>query len=122
MYVYFRYTNKTINGETAVYAIVLKWPTGNNITLGSPFPSRQTTVVSMLGYNSGAKFSWKPSGSQGMVITIPPIYDLPCQWAWVFKIEGLLQKPRNPNHPLYFPKFESYKPRRSFEKPVVTVN
>ena len=106
----------------AVYAIVLKWPKGGSITLGSPFPSTQTTTVSMLGYNSGAKFSWKPSGSQGMVITIPPIYDLPCQWAWVFKLEGLLQKPRNPAHPLYFPEFDTYKPRRRLEKPVVTIN
>lgn len=107
-----------MDGQTTVYAIVLKWPTENIIMLGSPFPSTQMTVVSMLGYDSGAKFSWKPSGSQGMVIDIPPIYSLPCKWAWVFKLEGLLQKPRNPAHPMYFPKFDMYTPHHEQNNPV----
>ena len=118
-----RYTNRTSGGQTTVYAILLKWPTGNNLTLGSPFPSTHTTVVSMLGYD-GPNFSWRPSGSQGMVIALPPIAEnkLPCKWAWVFKLEGLLQKPRNPAHPVYFPEFDHNKPPHKHYRPVVNMN
>lgn len=117
------YTNRTSGGQTTVYAILLKWPTGNNLTLGSPFPSTHTTVVSMLGYD-GPNFSWRPSGSQGMVIALPPIAEnkLPCKWAWVFKLEGLLQKPRNPAHPVYFPEFDHNKPPHKHYRPVVNIN
>ena len=124
LFFFYRYTNKTVGGQTTVYAIVLKWPTGNTLTLGSPFPSAQTTTVSLVGYDSGVKFSWKPSGTQGMVITVPAIVEnmLPCKWAWVFKLEGLLHKERNPAHPIYFPKFDMYKPRHNHYQPMVTIN
>ena len=140
---YLRYTNKTVDGQKVVYAILLKWPKGNMLNIGSPFPSVQTTTVSLIGY--GPKLSWKPYGSQGMMITIPEIEDdmMPCKWAWVFKLEGLINRSRNPDHPVYFPEFEMYKPRhRKFDpakpskstkpskpykpskptKPIVTVN
>lgn len=114
----FRYTNKTAGGKMSVYAIVLKWPSANNLTLGSPHPSVDTTIVSLLGYD-GPNFSWKPTGSQGMMIMVPSIAEdkMPCKWAWVFKLEGLLQKPRNPAHPVYFPKFDKYRPVSDIYQP-----
>ena len=68
-----------------------------------------------------------------MNITVPPIAEnkMPCKWTWVFKLEGLVQKPRNPRHPLKFPDFEmygskpygeTYKPRHSTKKPHITVD
>ena len=126
-----RYTKKTTYGYTSVYAIVLKWPENNTLTLGAPTPSSSTTVVTLLGYNG--TFSWKPAGSQGMNITVPPIAEnmMPCKWAWIFKLEGLVQKPRNLKHPVYFPDFEmygpkpyseTYKSRHSPKKPQITVD
>ena len=126
-----RYTNKTTSGQTSVYVIVLKWPENNTLTLGAPTPSTSTTVVTLLGYKG--TFSWKPTGNQGMNITVLPIAEnkMPCKWTWVFKLDGLVQTPRNPKHPVYFLEFEMYrprqysemyKPRHSNEKPHVTVN
>ena len=118
----FRYTKRESNGETIVYAIVLKWPENNTLTLGAPTASPDLTVVSLLGYDQSIKFGWKPTGTQGMVIEVPPIADnkMPCRWAWVFKLEGLVLKPRNPAHPIYFPNFDMYKPKKGYTPPFVT--
>ncbi|XP_041348085.1 alpha-L-fucosidase-like [Gigantopelta aegis] len=78
------YTSKKDN----VYAIVLSWPTEDTLVLGAPTPSESTTV-SLLGYQS--KFTWKKGSTGGMQIDIPPISinNMPCKWAWVFKLTGL---------------------------------
>ena len=126
-----RYTKKTTRHYTAVYAIVLKWPENNTLTLGAPTPSQSTTIVTLLGYNK--TFSWKPAGSQGMNITVPPIAanKMPCKWTWVFKLEGLKEVPRNPRHPVKLPDFEmykpkpyseTYKPRHRAKQPYITVD
>ena len=78
-----RYTSKA--GLT--YAIVLDWPTTYTLTLGEPTPT-EDTVITLLGLPD-VKFPWKPmSEGKGVIITIPPLpaSDLPCQWAWVFKM------------------------------------
>ncbi|XP_013393623.1 alpha-L-fucosidase [Lingula anatina] len=82
------YTSKKTGNGTAVYAIVLKWPTTNTLTLGAPIPT-SGTVVTMLGY--AGSFGFKGIGQQGITIRIPviPFYEMPCQWGWVFKLEGL---------------------------------
>ena len=116
-YAFLRYTNKTVNGQTTVYAILLKWQADNNVILGAPIPSSQTTVVSMLGYKSGTKFSWKPAATpQGMEIIVPalPEIALPCKWAWVFKLEGLQNKPADPAKPIYRPEFLIQQPKHHF--------
>ncbi|XP_041364484.1 alpha-L-fucosidase-like [Gigantopelta aegis] len=83
------YTSKKSATGTDVYAIVLSWPTGENLVLGSPEPDNQHTTVSLLGYTG--EFGFKPGQYSGMVIKIPPIpfNKMPCQWGWVFKLQGL---------------------------------
>ncbi|XP_070580012.1 alpha-L-fucosidase-like [Ptychodera flava] len=79
------YTSKPTNASTAVYAIVLDWPTSNHVFLGAPVTT-ETTKVEMLGYSK--PLSWKPSSPAGINITMPTITidELPCQWAWVLKL------------------------------------
>ncbi|XP_074649548.1 alpha-L-fucosidase-like isoform X1 [Tubulanus polymorphus] len=79
-------SQKTVNG-TAAYAIVLDWPKGD-LFLGAPVPTTRTTVT-MLGV--AKPFKWLPGPKGGITIHIPPMspYDMPCQWAWVFKLEYL---------------------------------
>ena len=73
-----------------VYAIILDWPSESTIQLGAPVTNQDTTVT-MLGLDM--KFSWKPvPGKSGIVITVPPIHQLPCKWAWVFRLENVKWK------------------------------
>lgn len=81
------YTSKVKeNDAVSVYAIVLKWA-GNQILLGAP-KATSSTKVTMLGYPSMLKYVQK---SQGLVIQIPsiPPNKMPCQWAWVLKLENI---------------------------------
>lgn len=82
--------NKT--STLSVFAIVLDWPEGSTLDLGvvAPTPS---TVVSLLGYPGTFKWTKRPEG--GISISIPPIpfNKMPCDWAWVFKFEGLDKTP-----------------------------
>ncbi|XP_052781581.1 alpha-L-fucosidase-like [Mya arenaria] len=102
------YTNRITEDQNIVYAISLSWPRNNSLYLHSPFPSKQTTVVSLLGYQH--KLSWAPAVGQGMIISLPSLApsELPCQWAWVFQLEGLIQKQRK--EPMRMPKFNVNKP------------
>ncbi|XP_076453793.1 alpha-L-fucosidase-like [Babylonia areolata] len=73
------------DSPTTVYAMALKWPSGQ-LLLGAPAPS-SGTVVTLLGYR-GPQFQWSKSEGGGMVVEVPPlsISDVPCLWAWVFKL------------------------------------
>jgi len=77
-----RYTSKP--GLT--YAIVLDWPKTDTLTLGVPIPT-EATVITLLGLPD-VKFPWKQRQDKGVIIAIPPlpVSDLPCQWAWVFRM------------------------------------
>ncbi|XP_020615968.1 alpha-L-fucosidase-like isoform X2 [Orbicella faveolata] len=69
------------------YAIVLDWPKTDTLTLGVPIPT-EATVITLLGLPD-VKFPWKQiSEYKGVIIAIPPlpVSDLPCQWAWVFRM------------------------------------
>ena len=83
-----RYTMKSNGNSKDVYAFLLKWPTGNTLTLGAPIPG-STTVVSLLGHKGS--LDYKQTGKQGIVIILP-IMDfslMPCQWAWTFKLTSI---------------------------------
>ncbi|XP_014779792.1 alpha-L-fucosidase isoform X2 [Octopus bimaculoides] len=83
------YTSKSNgNGNPIVYAIVLELPYSGSLELGVPKPS-QDTLVTWLGYQEG-DIKWTVSGNN-IIIEIPKVYphQLPCQWAWVFKIQNL---------------------------------
>ncbi|XP_071115108.1 alpha-L-fucosidase-like [Haliotis cracherodii] len=85
------YTSKKSSEGTDVYAIILSWPTEGVITLHRPAPDPANTVVTLLGYSSGA-FEWTSAGPTGGIsITIPviPANKMPCKWAWVFKITNV---------------------------------
>jgi len=70
-----------------VYAITLTWPKDGELFLAAVTSTSQTTV-SMLGYEPSIKWSSHgPAG--GTVLHVPAIHEdqMPCQWAWVFKLD-----------------------------------
>ena len=87
-YIYiFRYTSRA--DENLTYAIVLEWPKVDALILGRPIPGVETTVT-LLGLD--IKFSWtRLTEEAGVVISIPPlsVSELPCQWAWIFRMSNL---------------------------------
>ncbi len=85
-----RYTAQTsTNGGVIAYAILLNWPVGNTLILGAPVTTSQTTVT-LLGYK-GDPFKWAAHSGGGIDITFPaiPVNKMPCEWAWVLKLENL---------------------------------
>ncbi len=87
---FIRYTSKKSNiGRKDVYAILLNWPKGDTLTLGAPVTTSQTTVT-LLGYK-GDPFKWAAHSGGGIDITFPAIPEnkMPCEWAWVLKLENL---------------------------------
>ena len=78
-----RYTSK--DNATSVYAIILDWPSNNQLTLAVPTTSSQTTVT-ILG-NQG-NLQWKAgAGGAGVVVTLPA--KKPCDWAWALKFQNV---------------------------------
>ena len=84
----FRYTSKKTGSGVSVYAILLKWPSSGRLLLGSPQPTGQTSVT-LLGYSQ--PIAWSKGHLGGLQLTIPtiPANQMPCQWAWVFKLDNL---------------------------------
>jgi len=76
----------TSNGDN-VYAILLSWPSNNQVVLTEPVPSSSTTVT-MLGYSGPVK--WRPSGSS-MTIMLPVLTaaQLPNPYAWVLQLNNV---------------------------------
>ena len=74
-----------------VYAIVLDWPEPGPFKLGAPLAGRNTEIT-LLGYPTqiGWKNPAKP-GEPGVYLQIPviPFNKMPCNYAWVFKMEKL---------------------------------
>ena len=70
-----------------MYAITLAWPKDGELILAAVTSTTQTTVT-MLGYQPNIKWSSHgPSG--GIVLHVPAIDEdeMPCDWAWVFKLD-----------------------------------
>ncbi|KAK7085025.1 Tissue alpha-L-fucosidase [Halocaridina rubra] len=67
-----------------VYSIVLNWPKGGVLTLGSVSSTPQTQVT-MLGYHQGKRLIPLQVSSEknGMQVSFPPMADVKSQWAWV---------------------------------------
>jgi len=85
--VYVRYTSKQSSSGISVYAIALAWPKDGQLILGAVSSTPQTTV-SMLGYEVSLKWSSRGAAG-GIVVSVPAIPEnkMPCQWAWVFKLD-----------------------------------
>ena len=86
---YVRYTSKQSGSDTNVYAISLAWPKDGQLILAAVSGTPQTTVT-MLGYKASLKWSSRGAGG-GIVVHVPAIPDneMPCYWAWVFKLDNL---------------------------------
>lgn len=92
-----RAQNDTVNSHVwytsklgSVYAITLEWPNSGTLHLGAPIGTSKTSVA-LIGYK-GKEFSWKPASDKGgLLVSVPGIAvnDLPCKWAWVFKLENV---------------------------------
>ncbi|XP_046581904.1 alpha-L-fucosidase-like [Haliotis rubra] len=82
------YTSKKSATGISVYAIALSWPKGDNLELAAP-QAGPATKVALLGYPG--YFDFKAGATSGMTIMIPgiPPNRLPCQWAWVFRLDNL---------------------------------
>ncbi|XP_046581898.1 alpha-L-fucosidase-like [Haliotis rubra] len=82
------YTSKKSATGISVYAITLHWPRGDNLELAAP-QAGPATKVALLGYPG--YFDFQAGATSGMTIMIPaiPANGLPCQWAWVFRLDNL---------------------------------
>lgn len=74
--------------EKAVYAILTFWPENNQIILGAPVTTTKTRI-SMIGVETPLK--WSLYRNKILIIELPilPVNKMPCQWAWVIKMENL---------------------------------
>jgi len=83
-----RYTSKQSGSDTSVYAISLAWPKDGQLLLAAVSSTQQTTVT-MFGYEASLK--WKSEAAGGIVVdlTAIPFDKMPCDWAWVFKLEHI---------------------------------
>ncbi|KAL4226684.1 Tissue alpha-L-fucosidase [Mactra antiquata] len=79
---------KSVNGGYDVYAIVLQWPNPGDYHLAIPTPMKKTKVH-LLGYPNPIKY--KQTSPKGITLTVPtiPFNQMPCDYAWVFKMENL---------------------------------
>ena len=73
-----------------MFAIALTWPRFGELVLGDVKATPRTRVT-MLG--TTAHLNWTDGSNQnggkgGIVLHVPsfPVSDLPCMWAWVFKL------------------------------------
>nr|XP_045615843.1 alpha-L-fucosidase-like [Procambarus clarkii] len=69
-----------------VYSIVLSWPKGDTLTLGSVLSTSQTSVT-MLGY-SGSRLEFM-DGADGLKVTFPRMSQVTSQWVWVLAMSGV---------------------------------
>ncbi|KAK7493258.1 hypothetical protein BaRGS_00015384 [Batillaria attramentaria] len=81
-------SKKNSTGAVSVYAIALKWPSTDALLLGSPEPTPQTTVT-LLGYPQPIQWSKGALGGLSLHLPVIPYNKMPCQWAWVFRLNNL---------------------------------
>lgn len=87
-----RYTSLKISMEQMLYAIFLDWPTNKTVHLGVPKTAEWTTVY-LVGREDLGPVNFTTLHPQGVVLEVPqiPTQELPCQWAWTFVFQGVLQ-------------------------------
>ena len=92
MHVADRYTSKkdAAAGGLSVYAIMLSWPKSNVLVLGAVKPTTDL-VVSMLGYSGHISWTSRPEGGISVLLPLLSDPEMPCRWAWTFKLTGLSQ-------------------------------
>ncbi|KAK7086973.1 Tissue alpha-L-fucosidase [Halocaridina rubra] len=77
--------------DDLVYGIVLHWPKGGLLTLGSVSATPQTHIT-MLGYNDNNIRSSLQAKNvrRGMQIVFPDMADVSSQWSWVLVMSGII--------------------------------
>lgn len=81
----------TLGANGSVYAIVNDWPSTDSLDLGCPRISSQSSV-SLVGYSgSPITMTTRPAGGVTLNIGAIAANQLPCEWAWVFRFNGLKQ-------------------------------
>ncbi|KAJ9592722.1 hypothetical protein L9F63_015602, partial [Diploptera punctata] len=73
---------KNATEETTIYAIVLDWPTGDNITLEAPKLAEEASLT-ILGHNTPLVWA---AADNGIQITFPNKAEVTSEWAWVLKL------------------------------------
>ncbi|KAK7002605.1 alpha-L-fucosidase [Biomphalaria glabrata] len=81
------YTTRTDGPQPVVYAILLNWPR-NFLVLSRP-NADSGTKISLLGYPNPLTFTSLSGGGVNITIPVIPANEMPCEWAWVIKMEGL---------------------------------
>ncbi|XP_013783919.2 alpha-L-fucosidase-like, partial [Limulus polyphemus] len=73
---------------STVYAVVLDWPKNDKLFLGAP-TLKDSATITMLGVPGTLYF--KRSSLWGITVNFPKLTPdiLPCQWAWVLKMQGV---------------------------------
>ncbi|KAH3796504.1 hypothetical protein DPMN_150073 [Dreissena polymorpha] len=84
-------SKKNSQGSLDVFAILLHWPDPGKFYLSSPTPTQNTTVT-LLGYDTPIKWTASAAHAQGITVLIPaiPFNKMPCNYAWVLKMQNLV--------------------------------
>ena len=79
------YTSKNTPNGVDVFAIMLEYPKGDNVVLGAPSATAQTSITLM---GNQLELKWKKGATGGIVVQWPmiPANQLPCKWAWVLRL------------------------------------
>lgn len=87
-----RYTTVKVSMERMLYAVFLDWPTNRTVHLGLPKTAAWTTLY-LVGREDLGPVNFTTLHPQGVLIEVPPIapQGLPCQWAWTFVFQGVLE-------------------------------
>ncbi|XP_013409768.1 alpha-L-fucosidase isoform X2 [Lingula anatina] len=80
------YTSKQTTSGLVIYVHLLKWPQSETLLLKTP-KAKATTKVTWLGFSKAIQHKTDPSA---LTVVMPRVFlhEIPCQWAWVFKLEG----------------------------------
>ncbi|XP_052223783.1 alpha-L-fucosidase-like [Dreissena polymorpha] len=87
-------SKKNSQGSLDVFAILLQWPDPGKFYLGSPTATQNTTIT-LLGYDTPIKWTASAEYAQGITVMIPaiPFNKMPCNYAWVLKLQNLAALP-----------------------------
>lgn len=79
------YTSKP--KEKLVYAMFLKWPVSRTLSLGQPRATAGVTEVKLLGHEQ--PLQWKALQQGGIVVELPPLEEMPCEWGWALVLRNV---------------------------------
>ncbi len=82
------------NLEGTIYALVIGWPKGDVLTLGSvQVGKNSTTTIQLIGFNGNLNYEQTDSGLQIRFPNLSEVVEqceLGCQWVYALRIEGAI--------------------------------